>query len=100
MRDTQQGSRDTASAAITAPSRTESLSSSTWTSPWPWAESGPGPRHQGSRPDGSRPEAAACSNQDGPGGKREVDERKEEEEEEKLILTCKLKYLSLTRNKQ
>lgn len=58
------------SNTITAPSRTGSQNNSTRTSPWLWAESGPGPRRQGSRLDGSRPEAAACSNQDAPAVKK------------------------------
>lgn len=64
------------STAITAPSRTASPSSSTRTSPWLWAESGPGPRRRGSRPDGSHPGAAACSNQGAPGVKKKKKENK------------------------
>lgn len=54
-------------STITARSRTIPRSSNTQKSPWLWVESGPGPRHRGPHPDGSRPEAAACLNQDGPG---------------------------------
>lgn len=57
---------------ITALSRTDSPSSSTQTSPWLWEESDPGPRHRGSHPDGSHPEATACSNQDAPVKERVV----------------------------
>ena len=58
-------------SSVTAWSKMGPQSSSTWRSPWLWAESGLGPRHQGPRPGGSRPEAAACLNQGGPGEQRE-----------------------------
>lgn len=55
------------SADVTALSTTAARSSSTQRSPWLLVESGPGLRRLGSRPGGNHPEAAACSDQDGPG---------------------------------
>lgn len=63
---TLQGLSQDSSIIITAWSKTGPRSSSTLRSPWLWAESSPDPRRLGSRPDGSRPEAAACLDQDGP----------------------------------
>lgn len=70
-RDQSQGQKkslykESCGSSITAWSRTDSPNSSTQTSPWLWAESGPGPRHREFHPDGSRPEAAVCLGQGGP----------------------------------
>lgn len=47
-------------------SRTDRPGSSTWTNPWLWGESGPGPHRRGSRRDDNHPGAAACLDQGGP----------------------------------
>lgn len=70
-RDQSQGQKkslykESSNTSITAWSRMDSPNSSTQTSPWLWAESGPGPRHREFHPDGSRPEAAVCLGQGGP----------------------------------